>query len=132
MAWLGRTSFFGLSWLGNGANLSHKAQLILDSPRLGDLVSLYAIDGDARELHLLAARSDAHILPLVGGSAPPASHHFIPLSYEVLNGAYHIREALTEICCLLLGSLGLIGCEEFLCCIEVTCMVPELFLLPTH
>jgi hypothetical protein len=68
----------------------------------------------------------------VGGSAHPASHHFIPLSYEVLNGAYHIREALTEIRCLLLGSLGLSGCKEFLCCIELTCMVPELFLLPTH
>ena len=60
------------------------------------------------------------------------SNHFIPLGYYVLNGAYHIREALTEICCLVLGSLGLIGCKEFLCCVEVTCMVPELFLLPTH
>jgi hypothetical protein len=69
---------------------------------------------------------------LVGGSAPPMSNHFIPLGYYVLNGAYHIREASAEICCLLLGSLGLIGSEEFLCCVEVTCMVPELFLLPTH
>src|SRR5215207_1475859 len=35
-------------------------------------------------------------------------------------------------CCLVLGSLGLIGSEEFLCCVELTCMVPELLLLPTH
>jgi hypothetical protein len=42
------------------------------------------------------------------------SNHFIPLGYYVLNGAYHIREALTEIRCFLLGSLGLIGCKEFL------------------
>jgi hypothetical protein len=55
-----------------------------------------------------------------------------PLGYEILNGAYHIREALAEICCLLLGSLGLCGCKEFLCCVELTGMVSELFLLPTH
>ena len=35
-------------------------------------------------------------------------------------------------CCLVLGSLGLIGSEEFLCCVELACMVPELLLLPTH
>src|SRR5918999_2319472 len=64
--------------------------------------------------------------------APPASNHLVPLGYYVLNGAYHIREASAEMCCLVLGSLGLIGSEEFLCCVEVTCMVPELLLLPTH
>jgi hypothetical protein len=31
-----------------------------------------------------------------------------------------------------LGSLGLIGSEEFVCCVELTCMVPELLLFPTH
>jgi hypothetical protein len=31
-----------------------------------------------------------------------------------------------------LGSLGLIGSEEFLCRVEVTCMVSELLLFPTH
>src|SRR5215213_10743073 len=129
---LGRTSFFGLSRLGNGADLLHQAKLVLDGPRLRDLVSLYTVDGDAHEFHSIASRGDVHVVPLVGGSAPPVSNHFIPLSYEVLNGAYHIREALPEICCLLLGSLGLIGCEEFLCCVEVTGMVPEFFLLPTH
>jgi hypothetical protein len=51
---------------------------------------------------------------------------------KVLNGAYHVREASPEICCLLLGSLGLSGCEEFLCCVELTGMVPELFLFPAH
>src|SRR5215204_7081987 len=30
------------------------------------------------------------------------------------------------------GSLGLIGSEEFVCCVELTCMVPELLLFPTH
>jgi hypothetical protein len=110
----------------------HQAKLVLHTPRLGDLASLYAVYGYAHEFDSIAGRRDAHIVSLVGGSAPPASNHFIPLSYEVLNGAYHIREALTEICCLLLGSLGLIGCEEFLCCVELTGMVPELFLLPTH
>src|SRR5919107_6091525 len=129
---LGRTSFFGSSRLGKGADLSHQAKLVLDCPRLGDLASLYAVEGDAREFHLLAARSDAHIVPLVGGTAPPASNHLVSFSYEVLNGAYHVWEALPEICCLLLGSLGLIGCKEFLCCVEVTGMVPEFFLLPTH
>src|SRR5215212_4790115 len=128
----GKTSLFGSSRLGNGADLLHQAKLVLDGPRLRDLVSLYTVDGDAHEFHSIASRGDVHVVPLVGGSAPPVSNHFIPLSYEVLNGAYHIREALPEICCLLLGSLGLFGCEEFLCCIEVTCMVPELFLLPTY
>ena len=31
-AWLGRTSFFGLSRLGNGADLSHQAKLVLAVP----------------------------------------------------------------------------------------------------
>ena len=31
-----------------------------------------------------------------------------------------------------LGSLGLIGSEEFVCCVELTCRVPELLLFPTH
>src|SRR5918994_5527806 len=107
---LGRTSFFGSSRLGNGADLSHQAKLVLDCPRLGDLASLYAVEGDAREFHLLAARSDAHIVPLVGGSAPPVSSHLVPLGYEILNGAYHVREASPKICCPLLSSLGLISC----------------------
>src|SRR5918992_6170691 len=64
--------------------------------------------------------------------APPASNHLVPLGYYVLYGAYHVREASPEICCLLLSSLGLIGCEEFVCCVEVTCMIPELLLFPTH
>src|SRR5215212_7350142 len=132
MAWLGRSSFFELSRLGNGANLSHNTQLILDSPRLGDLAPLYAVYGYAREFHFFASRGDAHILTLVGGPAPPASNHLVPLGYEVLYGAYHVREASPEICCLLLGSLGLIGCKEFLCCIEVTAMVPEFLLFPAH
>src|SRR5215211_2037905 len=132
MAWLGRTSFIGLSRLEKCPDLSHQAQLILYVPRLGDLAFLYAVDGDAREFHLLAARRSAHMLTPVGGSAPPASNHLILLSYEVLNDAYHVRKASPEICCLVLGSLGLIGCEELLCCVELTCMVPELLLLPTH
>src|SRR5215212_4328294 len=131
-AWLGRTSFFELSRLGKRPDLLPQAKLILHVPRLGYLASLYAVEGDAREFHRVAGQSDAHIVPLVGGAAPPASNHFIPLSYEVLNGAYHVREALPKFCCLLLGSLGLPGCKEFLCCVEVTCMVPEFFLLPTH
>src|SRR5215203_4157760 len=131
-AWLGRTSFFGLSRLGHHLNLSHQAQLILYVPRLADLTSLYAVEGDAREFHLLAGRSNAHIVPLMGGAAPPASNHLVSLGYEVLYGAYHVREALPETCCLLLSSLGLPGCKEFLCCVEVTSMVPEYFLLPTH
>jgi hypothetical protein len=73
--------------LSNRADLSHQAILILHTVLLGDLAFLYAVDGDARELHLLAAGRSAHILPLVGGSAPPMSNHFIPLGYEVLNGA---------------------------------------------
>src|SRR5215208_4068110 len=129
---LGRTSFFGLSRLGNGADLLHQAKLVLNGPRLGDLVSLYAVDGDAHEFHSIASRGDAHVVPLVGGSTPPVSNHFIPLSYEVLNGAYHIREASPEICCLLLGSFDLSGCKEFCCSVEVAGMVPELSLLPTH
>ena len=60
------------------------------------------------------------------------SNHLVPLGYSVLYDAYHMREALTEIRCPLLGSLGLFSCKEFLCCVEVTGMVPELFLLPTH
>src|SRR5215208_6995111 len=128
----GRTSFFGSSRLGNGAALLHQAKLVLDGPRLGDLAFLYAVEGDAREFHLLAGRSDAHIFPLMSGAAPPASHHHVSFSYEVLNGAYHVREALPEICCLLLSSLGLPGCIEFLCCVEIPGMVPEFFLLPTY
>src|SRR5215211_7414607 len=132
MARPGRTSFFGLYRLGIGADLSHKAKLVLDSPRLGDLAFLYAVEGDAREFDSIAGWRHAHIVPLVGGAAPPASNHLVLLSYEVLNDAYHVREASPEICCLLLGSLGLSGCKEFLCCVEVAGMVPELFLFPTH
>src|SRR5215204_7313794 len=131
-AWLGRASLLRLFRLGKCPDLSHQAQLILYVPRLGDLASLYAVEGDAREFHLIAGRSNAHIVPLMGGSAPPASHHLVSLSYEVLNGAYHVREALPEICCLLLSSLGLPGCIEFLCCVEIPGMVPEFFLLPTY
>jgi hypothetical protein len=40
----GRTSFFGSSRLGNGADLLHQAKLVLDGPRLGDLAFLYAVD----------------------------------------------------------------------------------------
>ena len=98
MAWLSRSSFLGLSRLGNGADLSHQAKLVLYVPRLGDLAPLYAVDGDAREFHLIAGRRDAHIVPLMGGAAPPASNHLVPLGYYVLNGAYHIREASAEKC----------------------------------
>ena len=128
----GRTSFFGSSRLGDGADLLHQAKLVLDGPRLGDLAFLYAVDGYPREFDSIASRGDVHVGPLVGGSAPPMSNHLVPLGYYVLYGAYHIREASTEIRCLLLGSLGLIGSEEFLCCVEVTGMVPELLLLPTY
>jgi hypothetical protein len=31
-----------------------------------------------------------------------------------------------------LGSLGLIGSEEFVCCVELSGMVPELLLFTTH
>src|SRR5215210_4204283 len=131
-AWLGRAGLLRLFWLGKCPDLSQQAQLILDVPRLGNLASLYEVEGNAGEFHLLAGRSDAHIVPLVGGAAPPASHHLVSFSYEFLNGAYYIREALPEIRCLLLSSLGPPGCKEFLCCVEVTGMVPEFFLLPTH
>jgi hypothetical protein len=117
---LGTISFFGSSRLGNGADLLHQAKLVLDGPRLGDLAPLYAVDGDAREFHFFASRGDVHVVPLVGGSAPPMSNHFIPLSYYVLYGAYNVREALTEIGCLLPSGLGLIGCKELHCCVEVT------------
>ena len=55
--------------LSNRADLSHQAILILHTTLLlGDLAFLYALDGDARKLHLFGAgRSSAHILPLVGG-----------------------------------------------------------------
>src|SRR5215213_4112906 len=118
--------------LAYGADLSHQAKLVLHGPGLGDLAFLYGVDGDAHELHLLATRRDAHIVSPVGGTTPPASHHFILLGYEVLNGAYHIREASPEICCLLLGSFDLSGCKEFYCSVEVAGMVPELSLLPAH
>src|SRR5215211_1111134 len=131
-AWLGRTSFFRVFRLGKRADLPQQAKLVLYVPRLGNLASLYAVEGDAREFHLVAGRSNAHIVPLMGGSASPACHHILSLSYEVLNGAYHVREASPEICCPLLSTLGLPGCKEFLCCVEVTGMVPELFLLPAH
>src|SRR5215212_691178 len=131
-AWLGGTSLLRLSRLGKCPDLPKQAKLVLHVPRLGDLASLYAVEGDAREFHLPAGRSNAHIVPLMGGSAPPACHHILSLGYEVLDGAYHVREALPEICCLLLGSLGLISCKEFLCCVEVTCMVPEFCLLPAY
>src|SRR5215218_1144927 len=131
-AWLGRTSFFRVFRLGKRADLPQQAKLVLYVPRLGDLASLYAVEGDAREFHLVAGRSNAHIVPLMGGSASPACHHLLSLSYEVLYCAYHVREALPEICCLLLSSLGLPGCKEFLCCVEVACMVPEFCLLPAY
>src|SRR5215212_3360138 len=118
-AWLGGTSLLRLSRLGKCPDLPKQAKLVLYVPRLGNLAPLYAVEGDAREFHLLATRSDAHIFPLIGGAAPPASHHLVSFSHEVLNGAYHLREALPEICCLLLSSLGLPGCIEFLCCVEV-------------
>src|SRR3712207_2996243 len=129
---LGRTSFLRLFRVGKCADLPHQTQLILDGPRLGDLTCLYAVYRDAREFHFFASRGDARVLPLVSGAAPPASYHLIPLGYEVLNGAYHIWEALTEIGCLLPGGLDLFGCKELLCCVEGTGMVPELFLFPAH
>jgi hypothetical protein len=75
------SSFLGLSRLGNGADLTHQAKLVLAVPRFGDLAFLYAVDGYACEFHLLASRRDAHILTLVGGLAPPASNdHVVPSS----------------------------------------------------
>ena len=53
---LGRTSFFGSSRLGNGADLLHQAKLVLDGPRLGDLAFLYAVDGYPREFDSIASR----------------------------------------------------------------------------
>src|SRR5215211_1646910 len=93
---------------------------------------LYAVHGDAREFHFLTGWRDAHVLPPVGSTAPPASYHLIPLGYEVLYGAYHVREASAEIGCLLLGSLDVVGGKELFCGVEVSGAVPELFLLPTH
>ncbi len=63
----GRTSFFGSSRLGNGADLPQQAKLVLDGPRLGDLAFLYAIDGYPREFDSIASRGDVHVVPLVGG-----------------------------------------------------------------
>ena len=68
----------------------------------------------------------------VGSAAPPASYNLITLGYEILNGAYHVREALAEICCLLLGGLGLRSCKAFLCCVEVTGMGPKFLLFPAY
>ena len=66
--WLEILLLLLLLGLSNRADLSHQAILILHTPLLGDLAFLYALDGDARKLHLFGAgRSSAHILPLVGG-----------------------------------------------------------------
>src|SRR5215218_6659802 len=52
----GRTSIFGSSRLGNGADLMHQAKLVLDGPRLGDLAFLYTVDGYPREFDSIASR----------------------------------------------------------------------------
>src|SRR5215207_2304880 len=74
--------------LGYGAKLLHHAQEVGDAPRLGDLASLYAIYRDARKVHPIAGRRDAHVLPLVGRLSPPVGHYLVPLGYEDLYGAF--------------------------------------------
>src|SRR5215218_10979563 len=74
--------------LAYGAKLLHHAQQVGDTPRLGDLASLYAIYRDAPKVHPIAGRRDAHVLPLVGRLRPPVDHYLVPLGYEVLYGAF--------------------------------------------
>src|ERR671921_1527634 len=74
--------------LAYGAKLLHHAKKIGDAPRLGDLASLYAIYRDAPKVHPIAARRDAHVLPLVGCLSPPVGYHLVLLGYEVLYGAF--------------------------------------------
>jgi hypothetical protein len=78
----------GPPWLAHGAKLLHHAQQVGDTPRLGDLSSLYAIYRDAPKVHPIAGRRDAHVLPLVGCLGPPVGYHLVPLGYEVLYGAF--------------------------------------------
>src|ERR671921_1922026 len=102
-------SSLGLPWLAYGAKLLHHAQQVGDAPRLGDLASLYAIYGDACEVHPISGRRDAHVLPSVGRLSPPVGHYLVSLGYEVLYGALQVGEASTDVGCLLLGIFDAIG-----------------------
>jgi hypothetical protein len=98
-------SSLGLTRLRNSANLLHHAQGVVVSPGLHDLAAFYVIYGDARNLHRVAARRNAHKLPLVPAACPPACDHLIPLGYQVLDGHLDFGEGVTVDLDELLGTL---------------------------
>jgi hypothetical protein len=82
--------------LSDRADATHQTKLVLDGSLLGDLVPFYAAYGEM-PVNSTSCLSGGHPrTPLVGGTGPPASYHLFPFCYEVLYGAYHVREAATE------------------------------------
>src|SRR4028119_2043923 len=90
-----RPSGLGLLRRGDGANLLHHAQGIVVKPALHELAAFYAVYADARNLHPVAARGDAHKHPLVRAACRPARDHLIPLGYQVLDGHPEVGEGST-------------------------------------
>jgi hypothetical protein len=74
--------------LAYGAKLLHQAQQVGEAPRFRNLAPLYTIYRDARNVHPIAGRRYAHVLPSVGCMGPPVGYHLVPLGYEVLYGAF--------------------------------------------
>src|SRR5215213_1273763 len=95
----------GLTRLRYSANLLHHAQGVVVSPGLHHLAPFYAIYGDARNLNRFAARRDAHKLPLVRATCPPARDHLIPLGYQVLDAHLDVGEGVRVDLHELLGTL---------------------------
>jgi hypothetical protein len=51
---------------------------------------------DARDRHLLAGRSYAHQLSLVGAACRPAADHLVPFGDDLLGGDLKIGEGAAE------------------------------------
>ncbi len=71
----------------------HHAQIIVALPLLDYLAVLEAVDGDARDLYLLASRGAKLLyLSLVGTAYRPAGYHLVALGYLILDGDAHVGE----------------------------------------
>ena len=108
----GRPAFWLEDVLLNNADLLQQAQGVKVRVGLHDFVVLKAVDGDPRDVAVLAARSDAEQVAFVSAAARPTGDHRVPVADCILNGYAEIREGCPDLLDVLLEALRTIRDRE--------------------
>ena len=89
------SGFLLLSRRGHAADLLHEVEGVISYPLFLNLAAGDTIDEDARYGRLIAGRSVAQKLALVGAVSCPASNHPVAFGYQILDRNLQIRQTAT-------------------------------------